>query len=442
MKADNISMNDMEESTVNFRFKHLVFPVRRNCTVVIEPVFPVTVSENVQYSMTVKPLSGLRRYGLRNTEGAPTEADEAFFAQTHALSSVGDHLEIAVTFPQEDRYLCKLFVNGVQTDALELYALNEDLFGKTPFKGDNHMHTWMSDGKDSPMYMAAAACRHGYDYCVITDHKMREPSLIARDFYKDTGVDFLVIPGEEVHSPDNPVHIINLGGEQSVNDWWRDHEDEYRAAVDAQLADMTEPMTDRDRYAAAASQVMFDKIRSVDGVAILCHPHWILSNGFNETEDVTDYLFDHRRFDVLELIAGGAYEVGTQMQVSYYQNRESMPIVGSSDSHACFGERLEPGNFTIAFADGLDVQSVKAAIRSGMTVAGNENKLYGDYRLVKYGYFLLQNYYPQHALQRNQLGARMIRYASSRDEATQDILEAMKSPRPSELFVPLRYAEA
>lgn len=426
---------------MNFRFRHLVFPVRRDCTVTVEPVFPVVVSENAEYTMIVKPFSGLRRYGLRNAEGAPTEADEAFFNETHVLAVKGDHLELKASFPQEDCYLCKLFVNGVQAEALELYALNGDLFGKTPFKGDNHMHTWMSDGKDSPMYMAAAACRHGYDYCVITDHKKFEPSLIARDFYKDTGVDFLVIPGEEVHSPDNPVHIINLGGDESVNDWWRDHEDEYRAAVDAELAGMDVPMVEADKYAAAASQVMFDRIRSVNGVAILCHPHWILPGGFNETEDITDYLFDHKRFDVLELIAGGAYEVGTQMQVSYYHDRETMPIVGSSDSHACFGEKLEPGNFTIVFADELDAQSVKAAIRSGMAVAGNENKLYGEYRLVKYGYFLLRNYYPEHAAQRNRLGARMIRYASSRDEATENIIEVLKSPRPSELFAPLRYPE-
>ena len=53
----------------------------------------------------------------------------------------------------------------------------------------------------------------------------------AKAFFEKTGVDFLVIPGEEVHSPDNPVHLINMGGKESVNDWWRYHEDEYRAAL-------------------------------------------------------------------------------------------------------------------------------------------------------------------------------------------------------------------
>ena len=423
---------------MNFQFKHLIYPVRKNCTVIVEPVFPMSIDEGRKYGMVIYPYSGLRRYGLRNRADAPTQADEAFFGVEHALTVKDGHLELEASFPQEDCYLCKMFVDGVQTDALEIYALDEDLFGKTPFKGDNHMHTWMSDGRESPMYMAAQSCRRGYDYCVITDHHKYEPSLLARDFFKDTGVDFLVVPGEEIHSPDNPVHIINLGGNASVNDWWRESDAEYRAAVKAELEQMPEPMVERDRYAAAASQVVFDKIRSVDGVSILCHPNWILANGFNESEDITDYLFDHKRFDALELIAGGAYEVGTQMQVSYYHDRETMPILGSSDAHGCFGGRLEPGNFTIVFADALDVDSIKNAIRAGKTVAGNENKLYGDYRLVKYGYFLLRNYYPEHMKLRDGLGTWMMRLASSMQGADSEIAKKLQSPRPSETFAARR----
>ena len=166
---------------------------------------------------------------------------------------------INVTFPQEDCYICRIYVADTKVDMVGIYALEDDLFVKTPFKGDHHMHTYFSDGKDSPIYMAAAACRHGYDYCVITDHALYKSSLIARDFFEPTGVDFLVIPGEEVYSPDNPVHIINLVGNESVNDWWRDHEDEYRAAVAKALETIHEPLTDRDRYAATTSKLPSDR---------------------------------------------------------------------------------------------------------------------------------------------------------------------------------------
>ena len=421
-----------------FEMKYLVFPVRKMCRLSICCVFPMKADPSVSYSVDISPFSGLRRYGLKHTDHAPTAQDAEFFSARHPLTVSGDELYLELAWPQEDRYICKLYANDELVKSMEIYALEDDLLMKHPLKGDHHMHTYMSDGKDSPMYMAAAACRHGYDYCVITDHRQYEPSLIARDFFAPTGVDFLVIPGEEVHSPDNPVHIINLGGAHSVNDWWRDHEDEYRAAVQQEMAAMDEPMLDADRYTAAASQVMFDRIRQEGGVAVLCHPHWIISRGFNEHEDVTDYLFDHKRFDALELIAGGAYEIGTQMQLSYYNDRENMPILGNSDAHGCFGDKLEPGNYTIAFADALDGEAIKDAIRAGLTVAANENRFYGDYRLVKYAYFLQQNYFPMHRRERDVLGSRMLRLASSQshDEA---LVADLQSVRPTDSFAPRRY---
>lgn len=419
---------------MHFQMKHLVFPVRKPCNVTIECIFPGCLNPAVSYETQVVPFSGLRKYGLRNTGYIPTAEDEAFFSTRHPLTPKDGSLVLPVTFPQEDRYTFRVYAADTLVCDLEIYALEEDLLAKTPYVGDNHLHTYFSDGKDSPMYMAAAACRNGYDYCVITDHRLYNPSLLARDFFAPTGVDFLVIPGEEVHSPDNPVHIINLGGEKSVNDWWREHEDEYRAAVEKELETIDVPMTDRDRYAAAASQVMFDKIREANGLSVLCHPHWILNCSFIEHEDVTDYLADHRRYDVLELIAGGAYEVGTQLQLSYYKTRPSMPILGSSDAHSCFGGDLEPGNYTIVFADSLSCDGIKDAIRNGLTVAGNENRLFGDYRLVKYAYFLRRNYLEKHKKLRNRLSDWMLRYASSNGTIAPPV-----DIRPSAMFAPLRY---
>ena len=426
---------------MSFKMKYMIFPVGKPCRLTVQCEIPLRLDPQESYSVKLQPFSGLRPYGLRGCAHKPTAEDEAFFAEAHSLTPVGEELVLELVFPQEDRYICRVYVGEKVAETLEIYALEEDLFGKNPYKGDNHMHTRFSDGKDSPEYMAAAACRNGYDYCVITDHRVFEPSLIAKEFYEKTGVDFLVIPGEEVHSPDNPVHLINMGGSESVNDWWRYHEDEYRAAVDEELKNITEPMTDKDRYAAAASQVMFDRIRSVNGVSIFCHPNWIEGVVFHQHEDVTDYLFDHKRFDVLELIAGGAYEIGTQMQVAYYQDLPKMPVVGNSDAHGCFGGGLEPGNYTVVFADALEEEAIKDAVRSGCCVAGNEGKLYGDYRLVKYAYFLHKNFYPKHFKKRFALGAWMLRMASSGGTVNAASDEKNKILRPSEMFAALRCTE-
>ena len=425
---------------MNYKLKHLLFPVRQECKLVIESVFPVRINCREQYSIAIYPFSGLRRYGLRNAEYTPTVEDEAFYAQRHTLTIEGEQLVMNIIFPQEDCYVCHVFMGDVEVDRIEIYALETDLFSKTPYKGDNHLHTYMSDGVDSPIYMAAASCRNGYDYCVITDHKVYPPSLMARDFFEPTGVDFLIMPGEEVHSPDNPVHIINMGGDKSVNDWWREHEDEYRAAVEEEMKNMIAPMTDKDRFAAAASQVIFDRIREANGVAVLCHPNWIRDNGFNEHEDVTDYLFEHRRFDALELIAGGAHEVGTQMQLSYYNDHPNMPVLGSSDAHGCFGSALEPRKYTIVFANTLDCESIKDSIRAGLAVAADANRFYGEYRLVKYAYFLQRNYFPEHKKSRNALGAHMLRMASCQDNTNPELVDNIQRLAPTQAFASLRYA--
>ena len=146
---------------MSFQFKHLIYPVRKECTLILNPVFPVTVNENVEYTVKVGAYSGLRLYGLRGQKGAPTKKDQEFFDKLHPLCVCGDHLEFTMTFPQEDCYRLWLYLDGQQVDMYEVYALEEDLFTKTPFKGDNHMHTCMSDGKETPMYVAACACRTG-----------------------------------------------------------------------------------------------------------------------------------------------------------------------------------------------------------------------------------------------------------------------------------------
>jgi len=212
--------------------------------------------------------------------------------------------------------------------------------------------------------------------------------------------------------------------------------------VEAELRSVDPAMSAGDRYAAAASQVVFDRIHQAHGVAILCHPNWILEKGFNQHEDITSYLVDNRRFDVLELIAGGAFEVGTQMQISYYQEMHKMPIVGSSDAHSTFGGRLEPGNYTFVFAEALTTESIRESIRAGRAVAGFENKLYGDYRLLKYAYFLQRQYFPKHDKLRSDLGSAMLRYASAQSGKDSKYAERLKEPRPSEMFAELRAPRA
>ena len=93
----------------------------------------------------------------------------------------------------------------------ELYA------GRKPYRGDLHMHTCRSDGTESPAVVAANYRALGYDFLAITDHHRYYPSLEAMEAFSGLKTGYTLLPGEEVHLPGNPVHIVNFAGRYSVN---------------------------------------------------------------------------------------------------------------------------------------------------------------------------------------------------------------------------------
>lgn len=420
--------------------KKRVYPAHVPCEIELIPQGPVAIDPADEYILKILPFSGLRRYSAQRLGGTAPASELAAFPSEAKLNAKGGALRLALTFPQEDRWLLRLYRNGAELESCELYSLEADLFALTPYKGDCHMHSYCSDGKDSPEYMVAAACRRGYDYCALTDHRQMAPSIRARAAVEAIGDHFLALSGEEIHAPGNNVHIINMGGEKSVNEWHETDPEGYESAVRAEMANITEPMGEKDKWATASCQAVFAKIHEYGGVAVLCHPGWVYQQTLQQSEDITNYLFDHRRFDALELIAGGAFEEGTQLQISYYQGMPEMPVLGNSDAHQQFGGRLEPGNFTVTFAESLNRENILDAVRKGYCVAGHDNKFFGSYRLVKYVYFLKANIFDAHDALSAKLGVKLMRYASAgADPESRFAEEARACANPATVFESLRY---
>lgn len=421
-----------------FQPKHIVFPANTPCQITLRPQGPVSIEGD--FALKIEPFSGLRRYSAKKSGKVYDESRFAFFESAHPLCAQDGALCLDVFFPQEDRWLCTILQDEKQLEQFEVCSLEEDLFRLTPFKGDNHMHTCFSDGRESPEYRAANCCRRGYDYCVITDHHCYSSSLIAKKMVDGLNIPYMVIPGEEIHAPGNNVHIINMGGNAGVTEWYKEDPEGYEKAVRARMETIEEPLSEKDKWMAASSLEVFDRIHERGGVAIFCHPHWITGGKLQHSEDVTNYLFDHKAFDVYELIAGGAFEEGTQMQISYYQTQPAMPIVGSSDTHQLVGGRLEPGNFTVAFAESYTPEAICEAVRAGKCVAGIGSKYWGDYRLVKYANFLQANYYPQHDKNQAALGDQLLFYVSAGCPENSPRIEKMQAmPSAADLFASLRW---
>ena len=383
---------------MSFQLAKRRYPVREKAAVAWQSAYPLTFDAAAEYSMILRPFSGFMDYQLFKQGKAMDRESKRFFDVKLPLTQEDDRLTTKVSFPQEDKYIAELFAGETLLTRTTLYALEEDLYHTLPLKGDCHLHTCVSDGTESPEMVAAHWRRIGFDFVAITDHREYRGSVQAKEKLDPLGTDFLILNGEEVHSPGNPVHIISLGAGESITDWYREDSRDYDAAVAQKLQSITQPLDEKQRYYVAASMAVFDRIRQAGGLSVLCHTHWVWPEVMQQTEGAAFYLMDHRCFDAYELLSvqgghpGTRDEASTQMQLSAYHGYENYPVLGNSDSHM----REHQGNFTLVFAREYTEEGVKDAVRRGMTVAGNAHKLYGNLRLVKYAYFWLDELAPLH----------------------------------------------
>lgn len=336
------------------------------------------------------------------------------------------------TFDTEQAYFLRFEdMEGKRINQFPVYAVEADLAERYPFLGDLHMHTIRSDGSQEPAVVAANYRRHGYDFTVISDHRNYWPSLEAIEAYKDAPIEMTIVPGEEVHLPpvdgmQNAVHIVNFGGEYSINaltdgeavdakgtdpkyrslygncpDYMP--KDEFDAMMRKLIAESDIP-EGIDPYAAVCCKWIFDEIKKANGLGIFAHPNWI-ANVFHVPEVFTEYIMQTQPFDAFEVLGGeNYYEHNGFQTIKYYEDRAKgrrYPIVGSTDSHNSHeSNRNALICSTIIFAPECERTALISAVKDFYSVAvdtiSTEFRLVGESRLVRYGCFLLKNYFPIH----------------------------------------------
>ena len=289
-----------------------------------------------------------------------------------------------------------------------VYSLRPDLYRLRPFKGDFHVHSVCSDGAESPEYVAARYRQMGFDFMAVTDHRRYEPSRRTMEYWKSLNNGFRLYPGEEVHSPDNPVHIIHFGGSYSINE--KAFSDEQRYRKEAEEILRTIPPEDLpsglDPFPVAASEWVFREIRKAGGLSVFCHPYW-QTNKYEICEALSDAVFRRGKFDAFELL-GGFYEWqwrSNACQIARYGDERaqghSFPVVGLSDSHGTDCEKLADWNCTVILAESERIEDLISGVRNGTCAAVERINeavphVFGEFRMVKYISFLVENYFPAH----------------------------------------------
>ena len=177
-----------------------------------------------------------------------------------------------------------------------------------------------------------------------------------------------------------------------------------------------------------------EKIREAGGLAIFPHPYWIHDDAYHGDERLTQHMFETKPFDAFEVLGGENYfEQNGHQTVHYYEAKAkglNIPVVGSSDSHSSVNNRNAFIAETICFAEENTPDGVMDAIRAGRSVAldtiSTEFRLVGDFRLVKYACFLMNEYFPLHQAACNEQGRAMKEYYCGDREDGRAMLELTK----------------
>ena len=420
-------------------------------------IFPLVFPAGEKVEFYIKSTAKKKALGkevtlkiLRLDAGSP---DEEFYTSNLKVieCDVSDDgcVKFEYTAELECEHYVRIFCNEQRIAQLSIYAVDGELATRVPLRGDFHVHSTGSDGREDPHIVCANYRRKGYDFMCITDHDNYYPSLDSIAFYKDVKLALNIMPGEEVHLPGTPVHIVNAGGLFSVNGLLPVKEnyiqtngelarrrfdesvtppdvykmEDYWAEINeiiARLKGGDNPIpSDVDAKSYAVCLWAFEKIKQADGLGVFAHPFW-LWDVWQIPEKFTRYMLENHPFDAFEVLGGENYYAQNGFQTALYYDEylkgRVHPIVGATDSHSSISEnRNWDICSTIVFAKSNTRKDILTAVKDKLSVAvdtiSKEYRLVGEYRYIKYASFLMERYFPIHDKQAYVDGEMTYQYA-------------------------------
>jgi len=395
-------------------------------------VFPSVVKEGEETEITITKISDDDDLfdGKYQLKIVPTEKRELpRNKELKILGNLFNTLDIIVKnnefkfkylFKGEQEYRLVVLEDGKKKYDFSIYSLNDDLFETLPYRGDLHMHTTCSDGEGTIAQMTSACRSIGLDFICITDHHKYYPSIEAIEMFKGVDCGLKIFPGEEVHNCDmGYIHIVNFAGDHSVNEILEANYDELCERFKKEAKE-NEELLEVNAFDFAMRKWICNEIRKGGGKAIFPHPYWTIRDEHHIETDFSVYMLKKGIYDIFEIF-GGCTVNENQMQEALWQELRlqgiDMPIVASTDAHSFEKEDTHFGKYsTLVFAENVD--SIPDAIMNRMSVGvetfpGETPRIAGNFRLLKYGIFLMENFYPVYESYTNELGTLMLDYAEN-----------------------------
>ena len=325
-------------------------------------------------------------------------------------------------FESEGEHTVLLLMGDRVRATFSVYSLKEDLFALKPLRGDLHSHSCRSDGSRDPAAQFGHYREHGFDFTALTDHNRYYPGDEIDDAYKGVDTGITRVTGEEIHCPGSVLHIVHVGGRESIADRYINHREDYEREIEEYMKRVPSDIPEKYKSRYAKAMWVSESAHKVGGIAIFAHPYWkpIISRVYNVNDEFSTILLKSGLFDAYELI-GGMLQTGNNRSVALWadlrQEGLKIPVVGSSDAHGLDKSTFDHC-FTVCFAKANENDSIIEAVRSGNCVAvestgdgyDKEYRCYGSLRLVSYAQFLLANYFPKRERLGEGLGVAMRSY--------------------------------
>ena len=349
------------------------------------------------------------------------------------VKAENNSISFSYFFESEQEYRLIVFdENGKRLYDFAIYALDEDLYDTIPYRGDLHMHTTCSDGIGTIAQTVSKSREKGLDFICITDHHKYYPSAQAVKMFKNVDTGLKIFCGEEVHNCDmGYVHIVNFGSDYSVNEIIEENYDKLCNEFKKEAMANTELEYEK-AYDFAMRKWICEEIRRGGGKAIFPHPYWTICDEYYSEMDFAMYTLNSGIYDIYEVM-GGCTVYENQIQAAMWHelrlNGNDMPIVASTDTH---NPDIIGKYTTIVFAKSEeDMQDAIMNRRSvGVeSIPGEHHRVVGNFRLMKYGIFLVNNFYPVYESYTKGLGELILNY--EKDSSFADVISKVNSKAES-----------
>lgn len=404
-------------------------------------IYPSVVPADKSVEMTISPAE--RAFMLIEDEEytiilTPVDADECNYHSSLCRTTIkakakNGIIKFEYAFPSEQEHHIQLMRGATRIAVFYIFSLFEDLYAMRPMRGDLHLHSFRSDGARDPAALAGHYREQGYDFFALTDHNRFYPGGEIDEVYANVNTGLLRIPGEEVHTPGSMLHIVHIGGNESVAYRYVSDTEAYKAEVEKLVEDVPEAISDQYKERYAMAKWATDNIHRAGGLAIFPHPFWRPAGLIHNVDmKFSNILLESGMFDAYEVIGGMSREENNHSVTlwnDFRANGGRINVVGSSDVHSLDKSIYFPYNFTVCFAKDNTVNGVLDAVKSGLSVAvettgveySREFRAYGNLRLVTYAQYLLTHYFPRQERLCAGVGVAMRAYAMG--ECSKEVIE-------------------